>query len=232
MCTTTLPSIARTEPASRLHAEVITEYLVFLRDHPSLTKRIERAWQLLLRRFVKAQVKRRLFQVISFLSNVIAILLELERKLLTTTQWINDCKHTWTFALSKTFDLVPIVTDIEVQSMRCGELLQRIGMEKVWLLQHQISRCCVDIFTVTAEDVFLRALLCCSWRLAEACGPNKDAVKISCRTTLFARDVMQLKSNQKSTDLTFAKETPQVTLTLLTFLPRQTGFCPKLEEAS
>ena len=33
MCTTTLLSITKAGP-SRLHAEVITEYLVFLRDHP------------------------------------------------------------------------------------------------------------------------------------------------------------------------------------------------------
>ena len=51
MCTTTLHAITKTEPASRLHAEVITEYLVFLRDNPLQIKRIERAWQLLLRRF-------------------------------------------------------------------------------------------------------------------------------------------------------------------------------------
>ena len=46
MCATTLLAITKTEPASRLHAEVITEYLVFLRDNPLQTKRIERAWQL------------------------------------------------------------------------------------------------------------------------------------------------------------------------------------------
>ena len=43
MCTTTLLAITKTEAASRIHAEVITEYLVFLRDNPSQTKRIERA---------------------------------------------------------------------------------------------------------------------------------------------------------------------------------------------
>ena len=73
----------------------------------------------------------------------------------------------------------------------------RIGMEKVWQLQHQISRCCADIFTVSAREVCLRELPCCSWRLAEAYGPNKDAMKLSCRTTLCARDVTQLKSNQR-----------------------------------
>ena len=92
--------------------------ILFLRDHPSLTKRIERAWQLLLRRFVEAPIKRRLFQVTGFLSNVIAMLLELEWKPLTATHWINDLEDTWTFDLSKTFDLVPIVTDIERASMR------------------------------------------------------------------------------------------------------------------
>ena len=104
---------------------------------------------------------------------------------------------------------------------------QRIGMEKVWQLQHQISRFCADIFTVSAREVCLRDLPCCSWRLAEAYGPNKDAMKLFCRTTLCARDVTQLKSNQKTADSTFAKETPQVTLTLLTKLPRQTGFLPE-----
>ena len=57
MCTTTLHSINKTEPASRLHLEVITGYLVCLRDHPLLTKRIERSWQLLLWRFAKAPVE-------------------------------------------------------------------------------------------------------------------------------------------------------------------------------
>ena len=42
----TLHAITKTEPASRLHSEVITEYLVFLRDNPLQIKRNERAWQL------------------------------------------------------------------------------------------------------------------------------------------------------------------------------------------
>ena len=58
MCTTTLLAITKTEPASRLHAEVITKHLVFLRDNPLQSKRIERAWQLLLRRFEKTSRKR------------------------------------------------------------------------------------------------------------------------------------------------------------------------------
>ena len=118
MCTTTLLSITKTEPASRLHVEVVTEYLVFLRDHPSLTKRIERSWQLLLRRFVEALVKRRWFQVTGFLPNVIAILLELGWKPLFATHWISDLEYTWTCDLTQTFDLVPIVTDIERASRR------------------------------------------------------------------------------------------------------------------
>ena len=108
MCTTTLLAFTKTEPASRLHAEVITEYLVFLRDNPLQTKRIERAWQLLLRRFERTARKRRWFQVTGFLSNVIAILLELEWKPVTATHWINDLYDSWTFDLSKTVDLVPI----------------------------------------------------------------------------------------------------------------------------
>ena len=86
MCTTTLLAITKTEPASRLHADVITEYLVFLRDNPLQIKRIERAWQLLLRRFERT-----------------AILLELEWKPVSATHWINDLDDSWTFDLSKTF---------------------------------------------------------------------------------------------------------------------------------
>ena len=105
VCTTTFLSITETEPASRLHSEVITE---------------ERAWQLLLRRFERVPRKRRWFQSHS---NVIAIFfaiqLELEWKPLTATHWINDLEETWTFDLSQTFDFVPIVTDIQRASMRC-----------------------------------------------------------------------------------------------------------------
>ena len=118
MCTTTLLSITKTEPASRLHVGVVTEYLVFLRDHPPLVKRIERSWQLLTRRFAKAPVKRRWFQVTGFLSNVIAVLLELGWKPLLATHWISDLEDTWTFDLTQTFDLGPIITDIERASRR------------------------------------------------------------------------------------------------------------------
>ena len=106
MCTTTLLTMTKSEPASRLHAEVITEYLVFLRDNPLQIKRTERAWQLLLRRFERTARKRRWFQITGFLSNVIAILLELNWKPVTATHWINDLDDTWTLDLSKTFDLV------------------------------------------------------------------------------------------------------------------------------
>ena len=106
MSTTTLLAITKTEPASRLHAEVITEYLVFLRDNHLQTKRIEPALQLLLRRSEKTPRKRPWFQVTGFFSNVIAILLELEWKFVTAAHWINDLEDTWTFDQSKTFDLV------------------------------------------------------------------------------------------------------------------------------
>ena len=102
MCTTTLLAVAKTEPASRLHAEVITEYLVFLRDNPLQIQIIERAWQLLLRRFERTARKRRWFQVTGFLSNVITILLELNWKPVAATHWIDDLDDTWTFDLSKT----------------------------------------------------------------------------------------------------------------------------------
>ena len=118
MCTTTFLAITKTEPASRLNAEVIAEYLVLLRDNPLQIKRIERAWQLLLRRFERTARTRRWFQVTGFLSNVIAILLELDWKPVTATHWINDLDDSWTFDLSTTFDLVPIVSDIERASMR------------------------------------------------------------------------------------------------------------------
>ena len=194
MCTTTLLVITKTEPASRLHAEVITEYLVFLRDHPLPTKRIERALQLLLGRFEKTPRNRRWFQVTGFLSNFIAILLELEWNPVTAAHWINDLEDTWTFDLSKTFDLFTIVDDIERASMRYlwrAKLLY-IGMEKVWQLQHQISRCCADIFAVSARKVCLREPLCFSWRPV-------------------ARVVTPRKLQQKSIVSTVAKGTPRAT---------------------
>ena len=146
MCTTTLVAITKTETASRLHAEVITEYLVFLRDDPLQTKRIERAWQLLLRRFERTARKRRWFQLTVFLSNVIAILLELEWKPVTATHWINDLKDSWTFNLSKTFEVVPIVRDTERASMRYlwraaslhrhGESLAAVAQDLTVLRRH------------------------------------------------------------------------------------------------
>ena len=63
-------------------------------------------------------MKRRWFQVSGFLSKVIAILLELGWKPLLATHWISDLEDTWTFDLTRTFDLVPIVTDIERASRR------------------------------------------------------------------------------------------------------------------
>ena len=88
--------------------------ILCVRDHPLLTKRIERSWQLLLRRFAKAPVK----QSLGFYQNVIAILLELGWKPLSATHWISDLEDTWTFDLTQTFDLVPTVTGIERASRR------------------------------------------------------------------------------------------------------------------
>ena len=149
-------------------------------------------------------------------------------KPVTATHWINDLEHTWTFDLSKTFDLVPIISGASMRYLRRAELLY-IGMEKVWHLQHQISRCCADIFTVSAREVCMGEPLCFSWRLVEAGGLSKDAMKPSCRTMQTARVVTLRKLKQKSIVSTSAKETPQATPTLLTFLPRLTGFCLKLE---
>ena len=92
--------------------------LCFLRDNPLQIKRIERAWQLLLRRFERTARKRRWFQVTGDLPNVIAILLELNWKPVAATNWIDDLDDTWTFDRSKTFDLVPVVSDIKRASMR------------------------------------------------------------------------------------------------------------------
>ena len=97
-------------------------------------------------------------------------------------------------------------------------------MVRVLLLQHLISRFCVDSCTVSAREVFWRELPCCNWRRVVACGLNNGAMKHSCRTTQFVR-VVTLKLNQKSTASTFAKETQKVTPTLWTLLPRQIGFC-------
>ena len=119
-------------------------------------------WQLLLRRFERTARKRRWFQVTGFLSNVIAILLELEWKPVTATHWINDLEDTWTFDLSKTLILSPSsMTLSEHPCDICGEQLLYIDMEKVLQLQHQISRCCADIFTVSEREVCLREPL---WR--------------------------------------------------------------------
>ena len=186
------------------------------------TKRIERAWQLLLGRFERTARKRRWFQVAGFLSNV---LLELEWKSVTATHWINDLEDTWTFDLSKTFDLLTIVNDTERASVRYLESkLLHTDMEKVLQLQHQISR-----VTVSEKRVCLRESLYFSWRLVEACGLNRDAMKLFCKTTQSARVVMTRKSRQKSTVSIVAKETPRSTLTLLTLMPRLTGLYLKLE---
>ena len=66
----------------------------------------------------KHQFRRGWFQVTGLLSNVIVILLELEWKPVTATHWINDLVDTWTFDLSKTFDLVTLVNGVERASMR------------------------------------------------------------------------------------------------------------------
>ena len=84
-----------------------------MHDNPLQIKRIEGVWQLLLRRFERTARKRRWYQVTGFLANVIATLLELNWKAVTATHWMNDLDDTWTLDLSKTFDLVSIVSDIE-----------------------------------------------------------------------------------------------------------------------
>ena len=70
-------------------------------------------------RFCSDTSRERQENVDGFLSNVIAILLELGWKPLTATQWINDLEEKRTCDQSQTFDLVPINTDIERASMRC-----------------------------------------------------------------------------------------------------------------
>ena len=91
---------------------------------------------------------------------------------LTATHWINDLEDAWTFDLSKPLILFPSSqTWSGHPCVPCGEQLHYIGMEKVWLPQHQISRCCADISTVSARGVFLRerchaavgGLRRCSW---------------------------------------------------------------------
>ena len=141
---------------------------------------MERAWQLLLRRFERAPIKRRWFQVTGFLSNVIAILPELEWKPFTATHWINDLEDTWTFDLSKTFDLVPIVTDIERASIR---YFRRAGFTTS---ARRKSGCfstrshgVAQTSPQSQQEVFLREPLCCSWRLAEVYGLSKGATKPS-----------------------------------------------------
>ena len=77
------------------------------------------------------------------------VLLELEWKPVTATQWINDVEDSWTFDLSKTFDLVRIVSDIERESMRYlwraaslywhGESLAATAPDLTVLRRHPIS---------------------------------------------------------------------------------------------
>ena len=163
VCTTPLLAVTNTEPASRLHAEVVTEYLLFLRDNPLQTKRIERAWQLLLRRFEKSPKKRRWFQVTGFTSHVTAILLELEWKPVSASHWIGSTilktHGPWIY---QTLSILSpsSMTLSERPCDTCGEQLRYIGMERVLQLQHQISRCCAVIFTVSAREVcFQRAAM-------------------------------------------------------------------------
>ena len=100
----------------------------------------------MLRRFERTARKWRWFQVTGFFSNVIAILLELNWKLVIATHWINDLDDTWTSDLSKTFDPVPVVSDTERASMRYlwkaaslhrhGESLATDGLDLTVLRRH------------------------------------------------------------------------------------------------
>ena len=167
-----------------------------------------------------------------FLSHVIAILLELERKPVTAAHWINDLDHSWTFDLSKTFDLVPIVSDIERASMR---YLWRAASLSAKAWRKSGSQCIGPhgfAQTVSEKEVSLREPLCFSWRLVEAYGLNSDDTKLFCRTMQSARVVTTRKSKQRSTVSTVAEGTPRATPTLLTLFPGLTGLCLKLEWAS
>ena len=53
----------------------------------------------------------------------------------------------------------------------CGELLLFLGMEKVWQLQRQISRCCADIFSLHKRGLHERAAVL---QLAACGGPWPD----------------------------------------------------------
>ena len=90
-------------------------------------------------------------------------------------------------------------------------------MVRVLLLQHLVSRFCVDTCTVSARDVFWRELPCCNWRRVVACGLNNDRV-------------VTLKLNQKSTASTFAKETQKVTPDLVDNVAKTDWILPDARE--
>ena len=76
---------------------------VFARP-PLQTRRIERAWQLLLRRFERAPIKRRWFQVTGFLSNVTAIIhaLFVESSFITSAWRKAGCYSTRSYGVAQT----------------------------------------------------------------------------------------------------------------------------------
>ena len=233
MCTTTLLAITKSELAFRLHAEVITEYLVFLRDNPLQSKRIERAWQLLLRRFERTARKRRWFQVMGFLSIVIAILLELDWKPVTATHWINDLEDSWTFDLSKTFDLVSIVRDIERACMRYlwratsphrhRESLAATAPDLTVLRRH--------LYSLRKRGLLERAAML---QLA-ACGglwpeQRRHEAFLQDHANCPSCDTAEVEKEEHRFHC--CKGKPRATLTLLTFVSRLTALCLKLQWAS
>ena len=225
MCTTTLLATTQTEQASRLYAEVIGNYHVLLRDHPLLTKRIERAWPRLRRRFVKAPVKGRCFQVTGFLWNVIAVLLELEWQPLGAKLWINDLGEEWTFSHAQIFDLVPVVKDIERAAARSlwkaasmhrhGESLAHASPDLTVLRRHLH---CLRKRGFIDRATMLQLAACGgfwteqrrqeAWLRDHATCPRCDAGVIENEATSLA------------------------TLRLSTLLPRQMGFCLKPKKVS
>ena len=117
----------------------LVEYLVFLRNNPLQTKRIAQAWQVLLRRFEKTPRKRRWFQVTGFSQKRFYLSWNGNLEPLRTGSTI--LKTYGTLIYQRLLILSPSsMTLSEHPCDICGEQLLYIGMEKVWQLQHQISR--------------------------------------------------------------------------------------------
>ena len=183
----------------------------------------------LLRRFERTAKKRRWFQVTGSQKSL-RFYLSWNGNLLSLRTGSTILKTNGPSILSKTFDLVTIVSDIERASVRYlwraaslhrhGESLAATAPDLTVLRRH--------LHSLRKRGLLERAAVL----QLEAYGLNGDATKLFCRTMQSARVVTTRKSKQRSTVSTVAKGTPRATRTLVTLLPRLTGLRLKLEWAS